>query len=215
MILKETPHIKLRNSKGHVYIDYTACDILENPAGVIAARSYSTIIGIYTSSSSGQKVYYKNCYGYSTTTSTKHHPRAERLAAYNGYQIQEGINPKTLHNLYFNPAQVNIKELEEELKNRREIEDAAYNNNFYLLYQHQKKDNIRPEPPESIQYKNGNRLVRQEYKTRFKYIQNISFTEYSKTGPKTIEGGYYRNGYKPARIYRETIYHDIKKIRRL
>lgn len=215
MILKETPSIKIRKSNGLYVIDYTSCDLIKNPAGTIAARSYNTIIGIYTTNSDGQKVYYKNCYSYSTTTATKHHPRAERLAAYNNYKIVEGVKPDALFNLYFDPSKVNIKELEQELKNRQEIEDAAYNNNFYLLYQHQKKDNIRPEPPESIQYKNGNRLTTHEYRTTFKYIQNISYTEYTKTGPKTIDAGYYRNGYKPARIYRETIYHDIKKIRRL
>lgn len=215
MILKETPYIKIRKANGLYNIDYTSCDLIKNPAGTIAARSYNTLIGVYTINSDGQKVYYKNCYGYSTTTSTKHHPRAERLAAYNNYKIVEGINPDTLFNLYFDLSKVNIKQLEEELKNRREIEAAIINKDYHKLYQYQRPGIIRPEAPESTNYKNGNRLVKQEYKTRFKYIQNISFTEYSKTGPKTIDAGYYRNGYKPARIYRETIYHDIKKIRRL
>ena len=59
MFLESTPHINLRKANGLINIDYTACDIigLDQDSSTAAARSYSTIIGVYTRDETGKKIY--------------------------------------------------------------------------------------------------------------------------------------------------------------
>ena len=93
MFLRSTPHIILRNRNNLLTIDYTAADVIFNNKEDAAARSYSTLIGIYTTDETGRKYYLETAGSYSITTEAKHKNRARRLADYNGYEIIQYIPP--------------------------------------------------------------------------------------------------------------------------
>lgn len=177
MILESTPYIKLRKSRGLINIDFTQCDIigLNENSSTAAARSYNTIIGVYTRTSSGQKVYLETSGVYSQTTAAKHKPRAARLAEYNGYNIIKDIKPEILHDIYFY-NKYNIDEILKESQQRRELLEELKNNQETgrQLLALSKAGVIKARKlPETKQYKNGNRLVKYYYKTNFKYCSNI------------------------------------------
>ena len=205
MFLSETPHISLRNSRGLTYIDYTQCDILNAAApGPAAARSYNTIIGVYTRSSNGKKVYLETGANYSQTTASKHKPRAAAIAIYNGFQIIPEIKPDTLREVYFN-NKIPVDEIIKESETRRQLFQELHNNdnNGRTIKDLKYKGILKASrEPESHQYKNGNHLEKYHYKTDFKYVYNIYYevnqksTKYTRpafngpTGPRPPATGY-------------------------
>lgn len=199
MFLNETPHIKLRKANGLINIDYTACDIIglsDDDSRPAAARSYSTIIGVYTRTSDDTKIYLETSGVYSTTTAAKHKPRAAAIAAYNNFKIIEGINPDVLHNLYFYPSTAPaVEEIIKESEERKQILQALYNNDYnnaVILHAKYSGRISAAREPQSKQYKNGNYQTKYYYKTNFKYIANIQYelnvkaikyTVQTRTGP--------------------------------
>lgn len=195
MFLEETPYIKLRKANGLINIDYTACDIigLKEDSSTAAARSYSTIIGIYTSGPDGKKIYLETSGAYSTTTATKHKPRAAAIASYNGYKIIPGINPQALRDLYFYPNNAPaIKDILEEVKQHQEILQAlkGHETRLNVILDYKVKGIITAaREPETIHYKNGNTDHIYSYRTNFKYISNIQYQERRKAILTIIDKG--------------------------
>lgn len=213
MFLKETPHIKLRKANGLINIDYTACDILglQDDSSTAAARSYNTIIGVYTRDSSGRKVYLETGYAYSTTTATKHKPRALSLAIYNDYKIVTGVHPEVLKNLYFYPAAAPavdeiIKEVDLKTEIIKELRGLKTKQINPVLHARTKGLIKTRKKPESKNFKNGNKETIYYYRTAFNYIVNIYyhkrvhvFKQRLKTGnskPGTANAGSSYNKYK-------------------
>ena len=194
MFLESTPYITIRNRNGLKTIDYTSADILGlGEPGPAAARSYNTIIGIYTTDDDGRKVYLETSGVYSTTTAAKHKPRAASLAIDNGFKVVTGIRPDVLHDLYFyageNQALI-IREILQEVETRRQLLGQLRNNinSSFLITDLLVSDKITSRrPPESKQYKNGNRLVKYYYQTNFKYIANIQYEVNQKSIPYTVQ----------------------------
>jgi len=180
MILKETPYIKIRNRNGLKYIDYTACDIigLRPESNQAAARSYNTIIGVYTRDSTGRKYYFQTSGSYSTTTATKHKPRAAGIAAYNNYIIVDDVHPKILNDLYFY-NKYNVDEIIQEAKIRTEIINTIRSNPDTSIFFKNKKcyDYITFNNRTGKDYQNGNRQEVTIYKTNFKYLYNFQIKE--------------------------------------
>lgn len=183
MYIKETAHIKLRKANGLINIDYTACDIIFNEKNdTAAARSYNTIIGIFTHDNSSNKIYLETAGVYSTTTATKHKPRAARIADYNGYTIIEGIKPaiiEQVRDFYYCPlTEEDVDEIKKEAKQRQEILKALYSNNetAAAIKSGKYSGTIKArKAPAGHQFKNGNYLTKYFYKTNFKYLQNIYY----------------------------------------
>lgn len=204
MFLSETPHINLRNSRGLTYIDYTQCDILNAAApGPAAARSYNTIIGVYTRTSNGSKVYLETGASYSQTTASKHKPRAAAIAIYNGFQIIPEIKPDVLRDVYFY-GKIPVDEVIKESQQRRQLVQELRNNDDTgtTIKDLKVKGTIKAaKKPESHQYKNGNHLEKYYYKTDFKYVYNVYYevnqksTKYTRpafnspTGPRPAATG--------------------------
>lgn len=201
MFLESTPYIKLRKARGLINIDYTACDIIgletEGPA---AARSYNTIIGVYTRSGTGEKIYLETAGSYSTTTAAKHKPRAARLAAHNGYKIITDIKPQVLHDIYFY-NKYNVDEILKESQIHAAAIAAIKTGNSpetvrdikpYLktAYKRTRKD-----------FKNGNHQTRSWYKLQFKYHAPIYYHINTHVFKETRPAYYGRTGYKPPATY--------------
>lgn len=204
MNLKETPYIKLRKANGLTWIDYTQCDILtlEDDRNTSAARSYNTIIGIYTDTINGEKVYLETSGVYSTTTAAKHKPRAAAIAAYNNYRIIPEVKPEILHDIYFY-EKYSIEAILKEYQERQEISAAIETRNpdHYTILDARTKGQIKPAGlPKTTNYKNGNRLVKYYYKTNFQYFQNIYYQVNQKATRRTInkgtKGNFITNSYK-------------------
>ena len=182
MILRSTPHIKLRKANGLINIDYTACDILFNEKeGTAAARSYNTIIGVYCQDKNNNKIYLETAGSYSQTTATKHKPRAAALAAYNNYKIIENVRPETLHNLYYY-ADYNlyllVEEILKESQQRNAIIKELQNNDETgrQILAAKKAGTIKArKKPESKDYKNGNRQTKYYYVVKFKYLAPVYY----------------------------------------
>lgn len=205
MLLESTPHISLRNSRGLTYIDYTQCDILNVAApGPAAARSYNTIIGVYTHDSTGCKVYLETGAAYSQTTASKHKPRAAAIASYNGFEIIPEIKPEILRQVYFY-ENIPVDEIIKESQQRRQLLQELRNNDTTgkTIKDLKVKGILKAaKKPESHQYKNGNHLDKYHYKTDFKYVYNIYYevnqksTRYTRpafngpTGPRPEATGY-------------------------
>lgn len=196
MFLNETPHISLRkNTNGNYQIDFCSAEILTPFKGTetAAARSYSTIIGIYTRDESGKKIYLETSGVYSTTTATKHKPRAAAIASHNGYKIISNINPQVLRDLYFYPDNAPaIKDILEEVKQHREILQAlkGHESRLNVILDYKVKGIITAaKEPETIHYKNGNTDHIYSYKTNFKYISNIQYQERRKAIKTIIDKG--------------------------
>ena len=191
-MINETPYINLRNNAhGTRTIDYTQADIIEGiKPHDAAARSYNTIIGVYTRTNDGQKVYLETSGIYSTTTATKHKPRAARLASYNGYEIVTGIKPETLHNLYFYDK-YDVSEILQEAKLKNEILEtlkSGHDNGPIIHGQVIGVINSNG-TPKTTDYKNGNRDVKYFYKTNFKHVTNIKYEQILKSIPVKINKG--------------------------
>lgn len=209
MFLSETPHIKLRKANGLINIDYTACDIigLQDGSSTAAARSYNTIIGVYARGPDGKKIYLQNGYSYSTTTATKHHPRAAALASHNGYKIIPDIKPEPLHKLAYNYSnRPDLQEILKEVKARdeilKELQDARTKNRpvFFKNKNLYKYVETR-RPPESVTYKNGNRETVHHYKTSFNYLIDIYYHVRRHDYRQTRAAFYGPKGHKPAATY--------------
>lgn len=191
MQLESTPYVTLRKANGLINIDYTACDIigLSNNNGTAAARSYNTIIGVYTKTSSGKKVYLKNAYSYSQTTAGKHHPRAAAIAEYNGYAVIQEVKPDVLHDLYcYNKYAVD--EIIKEAETRNAILQELHNNdnNGTAIKAAKLNGTIKAyKNPESHQYKNGNNLTKYYYRTNFKYVSNVYYELNNKAIKTTVQ----------------------------
>ena len=189
MLLNDTPYIRLRNNKGLTKIDYTACDIigLEDGSSTAAARSYSTIIGVYTRS--GEKVYLKNAEKYSVTTAGKHHPRAEAIAIYNGYHVINNVRPDVLYNVYFHPSTAPaVDEIINEAEERRQIiKELRANDPEGAAIIHAKvTGTIKTKKVETHQYKNGNNLDKYYCTTNFKFVSNITYEVNIKSTPYRV-----------------------------
>lgn len=179
MILKETPHIKLRKANGLINIDFTSCDIigLRDESSQAAARSYNTIIGVYTRDSTDNKIYLETSGVYSTTTAGKHKPRARSLAAYNNYKIILDIKPEILHEQYFNNKYC-IDEILTEAKQRQELIKQLKDGitTSFLITDLKVNGVIKAaRNPEPHQYKNGNHQTKYYYKVSFKYCAPIYY----------------------------------------
>lgn len=204
MFLESTPHVTIRKANGLYNIDYTACDILNAAApGPAAARSYNTIIGVYTHDSSGSKVYLETGASYSQTTASKHKPRAAAIASYNGFQIIPEIKPSVLFDLY-HYNKIPVDEIIKEAEERRQLLQELHNNNDTgtTIKDLKVKGIIKAaKEPESTPYKNGNHLEKYHYKTDFKYVYNVYYevnvktTKYTRpsfngpTGPRPAATG--------------------------
>ena len=202
--LRETPHIRIRKANGLYNIDYTAADIIPgnsiNSNHHAAARSYNTIIGVYTEDSTGQKIYLNTAGVYSTTTATKHKPRAAAIASYNNYKIIDNIKPEILHDLFFyNKYNVDdiLKEYQERREILKELQDGNHSTGKILDAKYKSIITAARKPADPITYKNGNSKQIYYYKTNFKYFSNIYYKVTVRT-TKTRHKGYYgRTGYKP------------------
>ena len=206
MFLSETPHIRIRRANGLYNIDYTACDIigLNQDSSTAAARSYNTIIGVYTRTSSGSRVYLETGAAYSQTTASKHKPRAAAIASYNGFQIIPEIKPDVLREVYFY-GKTPVDEIIKEAETRQQLLQELHNNdnNGPTIKDLKVKGIIKAaREPESHQYKNGNHLEKYFYQTKFKYVYNVQYelnqkaTKYTRpafnspTGPRPEATGY-------------------------
>lgn len=204
MKLESTPHIRLRRANGLINIDYTACDIigLDQDSGKAAARSYNTIIGVYTRSSNG-KIYLENSCSYSQTTAGKHKPRAAALAIHNGYKVISWIKPEVLKEVFF--TNINVDEIVKEAETRKlllkELHDNEYNGK---LLKHLKVTGAikAQKAPESTTYKNGNQLTKYYYSTNFKYVSNITYELNNKAVKVTVKT---RNGQAVTNKYKNPI----------
>lgn len=204
MILKETPYIKLRNRNGLKYIDHTQCDIigLRNESSQAAARSYNTIIGVYTRTGTGEKVYLETAGSYSTTTAGKHKPRAAAIAIHNKYKIIEDIKPEILHDIYFN-NKYNIDEILTEAKQRKGLINQLKQGitESFLITDLKVNGNIKAaRNPEPHQYKNGNSQTKYYYKVSFKYCSSIYYQVNVKHIKKILPGYNSKTGPKPDQI---------------
>ena len=204
MFLSETPHIKIRKAKGLYNVDYTACDILnQNQPGPAAARSYNTIIGVYTHDSTGCKVYLETGAAYSQTTASKHKPRAAAIAEYNGFQIIPEIKPDVLRQVYLY-ENIPVDEIIKEAETRDQLLEDLHNNdnNSTTILKLKRAGIIKANRnPQSHQYKNGNHLEKYFYRTNFKYVYNVYYelnvktTRYTRpqfngpTGPRAAASG--------------------------
>ena len=205
MFLNETPYIKLRRTRsGLIYVDYTQLDILglQDDSSTAAARSYNTIIGVYTRTGSGKKIYLETSGSYSTTTATKHKPRAAAIAIYNNFQVIPEVKPEILHNLYFY-NKYNVDEILKEYQERQKIAAAIETRNpdHPGIIDAQVKGLIKAAGlPTATNYKNGNRLVKYYYRTNFKYFSNIYYQVNQKATRRTINkgnrGNFQTNEYK-------------------
>ena len=196
-MIKETPHIKINEKTGQ--IDYTSARIIyfKNNAYVF---SYNTVIGIYTQYT-GKPLYLETAAAHSSTTSTKHKPRARRLAEYNSYKIIPDIKPEILHDLYLNSIKYDIAEIVKEsqiytaaiaaIKTGNEPETVR-DIKPYLKpqYKQTKKD-----------FKNGNQQIRSWYKLEFKYHAPIYYHINTHVFKETRPAYYGRTGYKPPATY--------------
>lgn len=204
MYLESTPYIKLRRANGLINIDYTSCDIigLRNESSQAAARSYNTIIGVYTRDSTGNKIYLETAGSYSTTTATKHKPRARSLAAYNNYEIIPDIKPEVLHNQYFNNKYY-IDEILKESQQRqqliKQLKDGITTS--FLITDLKTKGIIKAaRNPETRNYKNGNSETKYYYIVNFKYHAPIYYNVIIKHIKTIIPGYNSRTGPKPDQI---------------
>ncbi|MBQ9011389.1 MAG: hypothetical protein IJ093_01940 [Bacilli bacterium] len=206
MNLESTPYITIRRANGLNYIDYTQCDILglNDDSSTAAARSYNTIIGVFTRDSTGEKIYLETSGVYSTTTTSKHKPRAAAIATYNNYKIVPEVRPDVLHDLYFYnkyAADEIIKEAQEraaileELKNQ-DINGASIKHAKYTGTIKASRN------PETTTYKNGNQLVKYYYQTNFKYCSNIYYEVNQKATPYQVQT---RTGPAVTNKYKNTI----------
>lgn len=191
MFLSETPHIKLRKANGLLNIDYTAADIIFNNKEDAAARSYNTLIGIYTKDETGRKYYLETAGVYSTTTAAKHKPRARRLASYNNYEIITDIRPEYIHDFNkFYDGTYNITEILQEQQERKDILKALYENenNAAAIIHAKTTGKIKArKAPEGKQFKNGNYLTKYFYVTNFKYFSNIYYELNLKAVKKQVQ----------------------------
>lgn len=191
MQLESTPYVTLRKAKGLINIDYTACDIigLSNNNGTAAARSYNTIIGVYTRDSTGNKVYLETSGVYSTTTCGKHKPRAAAIATYNRYQIVPEVRPDILHDLYYY-SKYSVDDIIKEFQEREAILEELKNNNYNGTAIKTAKLNgtiKAAREPETTQYKNGNNLTKYYYRTNFKYVSNVYYELNNKAIKTTVQ----------------------------
>ena len=201
MFLKSTPYIKLRKANGLLNIDYTKCDIIFND-NIAAARSYNTIIGVYTRDSTGTKIYLETSGSYSTTTATKHKPRAASIAAYNNYHIVTDIKPEVLKIVYYSKNPEIVDNILKESQQRQELLNELKNNvNDSLLKTHLKVNGTikADRTPEHKQYKNGNSQTKYYYRSNFQYCQQVTWQENKKHIKKVIPGYNGPKGPKPER----------------
>lgn len=204
MYLNETPHISLRKANGLINIDYSACDIIFNERNdTAAARSYNTVIGIYTKDNNNNKIYLETAGSYSQTTAGKHKPRARRLAEYNNYKIIPEIKPAIIESVSdFYYKNLNVDEIIKESQERRQILTALYNNEENAAAIKAAKLNgicKARRQPESTSYKNGNYLTKYFYIVEFKYLSSIYYELNSKAIKTQIEtrtGTAWTNQYK-------------------
>ena len=193
--LESTPYVKIRKANGLLNIDYTACDIfsIEN---IAIARSYNTFIGIYAAGPDGKKYYFKNSNSYSSTTATKHHPRAQEIAIYNGYNTVVEVRPETLYKIY-NATPETRPELLKQILYESQIKDeikTAINNNEYIYKNINVFDYIKLVTRKHTPYKNTNFKDVYLYQTNFKYISNINikYTQHAFNTVKPSTGYRYK-----------------------
>lgn len=198
MNLISTPYITIRNRNGLKTIDYTQCDILENE-NQAAARSYNTIIGVYTRTSTGQQVYLETAGSYSQTTASKHKPRAAAIAAYNNYKIIEDIKPEILFNQYFYNKYC-IDEILQESQQRQELIKQLKDGKTSSFLINNLKVNgtiTAARDPKTKNYKNGNHQTKYYYKVNFKYSAPVYYEVITKHIETIIPGYNSSTGPKP------------------